>query len=143
MSEKKTLTTVLDVDMLKCIGLFENVTHARVKDAFYFKEILTFMVLEGDMFKALGKNLSNLKRLEQMLQKRIKIIEYNPDIIKFITNLLYPYKVAEIKQDEKIITITDPDMKTKGLIIGAKAQNLRAYESIVKKYFDIVEIKVS
>ncbi len=134
--------TVYDVEMIKLINLFENITHARVKDAFYLKEVLTFVVFEGDMFKALGKNLSNLHRVEGLLQRKIKIVEYHPDIVKFIANLLYPYKVQDIKQDGHIVTITDPDQKTKGLIIGARAQNLRAYEGIVKKYFDIEEIKV-
>jgi NusA-like KH domain protein len=134
--------TVYDVELIKIINLFENVTRARVKDAFYMKEILTFVVFEGDMFKALGKNLVNLHKIEDMLQRKVKIVEFNSDLIKFLSNLLYPYKVKEIIQEEKIVTVKDDDTKTKGLIIGAKAQNLRAYESIVKKYFDIEEIKV-
>lgn len=131
-----------DVELIKTINLFENVTKARVKDALYMKELLTFIVFEGDMFKALGKNLENLKRMESMLKRKIKIVEFNSDMIKFITNLLYPYKVDIITAEGKIVTIRDEDVKTKGLIIGAKAQNLRQYESIVKKYFDIEEIKV-
>lgn len=131
-----------DVELIKIINLFENVTKARVKDAFYMKDLLTFIVFEGDMFKALGKNLENLKRIESMLKRKIKIVEYNTEMVKFITNLLYPYKVDTITVDGKIVTITDEDTKTKGLIIGAKAQNLRQYETIVKKYFDIEEIKV-
>lgn len=131
-----------DVELIKTINLFESVTRARVKDALYMKELLTFIVFEGDMFKALGKNLENLKKMESMLKRKIKIVEFNSDMIKFITNLLYPYKVESITVDGKIVTIHDEDTKTKGLIIGAKAQNLRQYESIVKKYFDIEEIKV-
>jgi NusA-like KH domain protein len=134
--------TVYDVDMLQIINMFEDITHSRVKDAFYMKEVLTFIVFEGDMFKALGKNLSNLHRAEELMKRKIKIIEFNNDMIRFITNLLYPYKVASITLEDKIVTIKDDDMKTKGLIIGAKAQNLRQYEGIVKKYFDITEIKV-
>jgi NusA-like KH domain protein len=134
--------TVYDLDMIKIINLFEQVTHARVKEAFYMKEVLTFIVFEGDKFKALGKNLSNLHKIEQMLQKKIKIVEFDKDITKFITNLIYPYRVESIIFNDKIVTITDSDTKTKGLIIGAKAQNLRTYESVVKKYFDIEEIKV-
>ena len=139
---KNSTKTVYDMDMIKCMNFFENVTHARVKDAFYLKEVLTFVVFEGDMFKALGKNLQNLHHVERSLAKKVKIVEFNSDIIKFVANLLYPYKVADIQQNGKIITIADPDTKTKGLIIGARAQNLRIYEGIVKKYFDIEEIKV-
>jgi len=134
--------TVYDIELIKILNLFEQVTHARVKEAFYMKDVLVFIVFEGDKFKALGKNLSNLHKIEQMLSKKIKIVEFNSDIIKFITNLIYPFKVESIVQNDKIITITDSDMKTKGLLIGAKAQNLRMYESVVKKYFEIEEIKV-
>ena len=133
---------IYDVELIKTINLFENVTKARVKDALYMKELLTFIVFEGDMFRALGKNLENLKKMESMLKRKIKIVEFNNDMVKFITNLLYPYKVDSITVDGKIVTIKDEDTKTKGLIIGAKAQNLRQYERIVKKYFDIEEIRV-
>ncbi len=136
------LKTVYNVDMLQTIGMFEKFTHARVKDAFYIKETLTFIVMQGDKFKALGKELSNLKRMEQMLQKKIKIVEFDSDVVKFVSNLIHPFKVESIVHQEKTIVITDQDMKTKGLLIGAKAQNLRLYEGIVKKYFDIEEIRV-
>ena len=142
LKKGSAVKTVYDIDMIKIINLFEQVTHARVKEAFYMKDVLTFVVFEGDKFKALGKNLSNLHKIEQMLQKKVKVVEFNSDIIKFITNLIYPFKVESIVQTDKLVTISDSDMKTKGLLIGAKAQNLRMYESIVKKYFEIEEIKV-
>jgi NusA-like KH domain protein len=142
LQKGSSFKTVYDVDMLKIISMFENITRARVKDAFYIKEALTFVVFQGDKFKALGKNLSNLHRIEQMLQKKVKIVEFDSDIIKFITNLIYPFRVESIELNDKVITITDQDTKTKGLLIGAKAQNLRMYESIVKKYFEIEEIRV-
>ena len=135
--------TVIDMDMIKIINLFEQVTHARVKEAFYMKDVLTFLIFEGDKFKALGKNLANLHKIEQMLQKKVKIVEFDSDITKFITNLIYPYRVERIVLTDKIVTIEDSDTKTKGLIIGSKAQNLRMYESVVKKYFEIDEIKVT
>ncbi|MGV8141001.1 MAG: NusA-like transcription termination signal-binding factor [Candidatus Woesearchaeota archaeon] len=142
LKKGSAVKTVYDIDMIKIINLFEQVTHARVKEAFYMKDVLTFLVFEGDKFKALGKELSNLHKIEKMLQKKVKIVEFNSDLIKFITNLIYPYRVESIVFNDKIITITDSDMKTKGLLIGAKAQNLRMYESIVKKYFEVDEIKV-
>jgi NusA-like KH domain protein len=143
LKKGSAVKTVYDIDMIQTINLFEQVTHARVKEAFYMKDVLTFLVFEGDKFKALGKELSNLHKMEKMLQKKVKIVEFNSDIIKFITNLIYPYRVETITLNDKIVTITDSDTKTKGLLIGAKAQNLRMYESVVKKYFDVEEIKVT
>jgi hypothetical protein len=54
-----------------------------------------------------------------------------------------PLKVVEIVEGEGVITMTGSDQKTRGLMIGARAKNLRLYESIVQKYFpDIKELKV-
>jgi len=133
----------LDMEMIKFIALFEKITRAHVKDAFFNKERLVFVVLEGEMGKALGKKKANLYKIEKLLNRKIKIVEFNPNVLQFIVNLLYPLKVEDMKEEEGIITITGTDMQSKGLIIGARAQNLRNYESIVQKYFpDIKELKV-
>ncbi len=133
----------LDNDTLRLISLFEKITRARVKDCFEYKGKLTFIVEQGELGKALGKNKSNLVKIEKLLNRKVKIVSYHPDKLRFITNLLAPLKVLEIKEEEPgIITIKGPDAKTKGLMIGAKAQNLRATEEIVRKYFDCKEIKV-
>ena len=53
-----------------------------------------------------------------------------------------PLKVEDISEEEDIITITDPDKKKKGMIIGRDAINLRNNEKIVSRYFTVKEIKV-
>ncbi len=132
-----------DQDLIKLMGLFEKLTRTRVKETFMFKEKLTFMIDEGQLWKALGKNKANLIKLEKLFNKQIRIIEFNADKLKFIVNLIAPLKVVSIQEDENIVTIKGPDTKTKGLMIGSKAKNLRETEEIVKKYFsDLKEIKV-
>ncbi len=98
--------------------------------------------LKGQLGKAVGKKAANVKKLEKMLNRKIKILEFNPEIIVFIKNLIYPLKAKDIKKEDKTITIEGPDTRTKGLLIGKNAKNLRNTEKIVKKYFDIDEIKV-
>jgi transcription antitermination factor NusA-like protein len=77
-----------------------------------------------------------------MLKRKIKIVEFNPNRVQFITNYLAPLRIVYIKEDGDVITVTGDDTKTKGLIIGIKAQNLRNLEKIASKYFTIEEIKV-
>jgi N utilization substance protein A len=124
------------------MSLFENITHAKLKDCFFDREKLVFLVEQGEMGKALGRNKEHVMRLEKMLNRKIKIVEFNPARLQFITNYLAPLKILDIREDEDIVTVTGADTKTKGLIIGIKAQNLRNLEKIVSKYFQIKEIKV-
>jgi N utilization substance protein A len=132
----------VDMETLRLIALFEQVTGARVKDCVTYKERLTFIVEEGQLWRALGKERANLLKLERLLNQRVKIVEFNPDKIQFIVNLIHPLRPLDMREEDGIVTIKGSDTKTKGLMIGARAQNLRATEAIVRQYFDCKEIKV-
>lgn len=132
-----------DIDAMKIMSMFESMTGAKLKDCINSEDAIIFIVEEGEIGKAIGKKGMNVRRLENSLKKKIKISEYNENIAKFIESLVYPAKVREIKQEEKIVTITAADSQSRGLIIGRAASILRNYESIVKRYFDIEEIKVA
>ena len=131
-----------DTDMLKFMGLFENITRSKLKDCFFDREKLVFIVDKGEMGKALGKNKMNIVKLEKMLKRKIKIVEFDENRIQFITNYLAPLRITDIKEEGEVVTVTGADTKTKGLIIGIKAQNLRNLEKVISKYFTIEEIKV-
>ncbi len=131
-----------DTEMIKFMSLFESVTHAQLKDCFFDREKLVFIVEQGEMGKALGKNKANIVKLEKMLKRKIKIVEFNPNRLQFITNYLAPLKIIDIKEEDDVVTVAGDDTKTKGLIIGIKAQNLRNLEKTLSKYFTIQEIKV-
>lgn len=144
MKEKQ----VLNNETIKRISLFEKITRAAVKDSFTDKfGTIYFVVNPGNIKKALGKDISNVKKIENLLKSKLRIIEYNQDIIRFIKNLIFPIKIAEINLEEsddgKLLTIVAKDIKSRGYLIGKNAQNLRNYEFIANKYFNIKEIKVT
>jgi NusA-like KH domain protein len=143
MTGTGAVSRTYDIALLQLMGLFERVTHAKVKDVLYFKEMPTFIVEEGQLMRALGPHNLNVAKLEKMLGKRVKIVEFRQNVTEFVRNLLIPYRTTLINQEGSVIYIEGQDTKTNGLIIGARAQNLRAYESIVQRYFpEITEMKV-
>ena len=77
-----------------------------------------------------------------MLKKKIKVVEFNSDVLQFIKNLLYPLQTTNIENNDGSVAITGPDTKTKALIIGRDKQNLNNLIAIVKRYFDVKDIKV-
>ncbi len=132
-----------DAELLNLMSLFEKITSARLKDCFFYKDKIVFVVQPGEMGRALGKQKSNIERVEKAVNRKIKIVEFSPDKLTFIRNLMFPLKIVDMQEEGEIVTIKGPDAKTRGLMIGARAQNLRNYEEIVRKYFDLKEIKVT
>ena len=132
-----------DANSMKLMSMFESITLARVKDCFENKGQLVFVVEEGDIGKALGKKASNVKRIEDMLKKRIRIIEFSSEITKFVRNVIMPNKAEDITYTDGTITITPTDPKSRGFLIGRAAEILRNNEEIVKRYYsELKEIKV-
>ena len=132
----------LTLDSINNINIFENLTGAKVKDCFSENGKLVFLVEEGNVKLAIGKNGSNVKRVSKVLKKDIKIIAFSAEVCKFVSNLIYPNKADEINLEGKIVTITVSDNVIKGRIFGRSRENLKRINSVVKNYFDVEDVKV-
>ena len=134
---------IFDSEAMKVMSLFETLTQAKLKDCILEHDHVIFIVQENEIGKAIGKQGSNVKRLEKALNRKIKIVEFNSQLLNFIKSLVYPARIADIQEQDGIVTIQAPDMKTRGLLIGRNASNLRNYEKIAQRYFPALnEIKV-
>lgn len=146
------MNQTLNTESLMQISLFEKITKAKVKDCFEdsFKQ-LTFCVMPGQIFKAIGKKAEMIKRLDKLFKRKLRVVEYDEKVDKFISNLCHPNKIVKVEYSEqklwdetkRIAVITPENIKSRGYLIGKDAANLRNMESIVKRYFQIDEIKVS
>ena len=132
-----------DVNLLGLMSTFEKITRAKLVDCFIDdNELLTFIVEKNNLRRAVGKNGSTVKKLERLMKRKIKVVENSSEILRFIQNYIYPLKVDDIRQEDTIVVMTSQDTKTKGLLIGRQAKNLRNLEKVVKRYFEVEEIKV-
>ena len=131
----------LDSDLIKLITLFESMTGAKVKDCIA-NEKLVFVIEEGEMGKAIGKNGVNIKRMENMTKKKIKVVEFGSNVLQFVKIFVHPIEVLNIEEENGVVTIHGKDTGTKAMLIGRERQNINYLSDIVKRYFDVKEIRV-
>jgi len=127
---------------MKFMSMFETITHVQAKDCIIDEQQILFIVPEQQIGKAIGKHGVNVKELERILKKKIKIIEFDSEALNFVRNVIFPLRLRDCHHERGIITLSAEDSKTRGILIGRAASNLRATENIVKRYFPIEEIKV-
>ena len=133
---------VFDINVLNIMKSFDNIAHAKLKDCIAEEDKIIFIVAENELSKAIGKNAANVKRLAEFLKKKIKIVEFSPDLMKLVKNFIHPWKADNIYEEGGIVVIESSDPKVKGLLIGRAAQNLRKLEEYIRRYIDVKEIKV-
>lgn len=126
-----------DMQTIGLINLFERITRASVKDCFSIDSTLVFVVRQGDIGRAVGKQGSNLQKLTRIMKKPVKIIQFNEDPSKFALNLLFPIKPVEVRQDDDKIIIKAKDTAQKGKIFGREKTNLKRMQDIMDKYFPV------
>ena len=99
--------------------------------------MLIFCVPKNFVMKAVGEDAKNLKKMNEILGKRISVIP-NPrgifDAKQFIENIVKPvtFKDLEIKDNEIILTAGS---QSKAALIGRNKRRLLEMQRIVKDYF--------
>jgi len=129
------------METMKFSTLFETLTQTRLKDCFKEKEGIVFVVQPGYMAKAIGKYGINVKKMQGIIKKDVRLIEFNPEVKIFIKNMLSVENV-QISEDGEDIVIECQDARTKGQVFGREKERLKSMIAIVKRYFKINDIRV-
>ncbi len=133
---------VYDTKLIQLMNLFENLSGVKVKDAFLRNSSINLIVNKGDLWKAVGKNGNNIKRIENIIKKKLRVIEFEEDICKFTANFIYPIKAEKIELEDKVVKIHVQGVGAKGLLIGRESKNLKELKAVLSRYFDIEDVKI-
>ena len=129
-----------DSELMKLMIYFESLTGSKVKDCISDDKII-FIIEEGSMGKAIGKNGANIKKIEARLRKRIKLVEFVNDPARFVKNFLGPIDVSCSSEDGAVV-VQCRDSNSRAMVIGRERKNLKNLLEITKRYFDVKDIKV-
>jgi len=139
----------LTMDQMRKISLFQNITKVTPRDCIddEKQDRLIFVVNEGKMGLAIGKNGSNIKSLQNLLKRNIELVEYFNDPIKFLKNLLNAKLINEVKISTRVdgspqaIVLVNPN--NKGLVVGRAGRNAEKARLLAKRYFDIPSVVIN
>lgn len=132
----------LSLDDIGYISLFENTTHAKVKDCFLNekKDKITFVVNEGQAGIAIGKGGANIKNLENKLKKKIEVIEFSEDPLKFVTNIFRPIKVSNSYVSEKSSGEKILHASLSKDNIGMMKAKMKKVKDLLAKYYQFSDV---
>jgi len=122
---------------LRYLNLFAKVTGVETRYIFNYNNMLIFCVPKKMISKALGRNLENLKKINEILGKRIRIIALPKninDVKEFISQIVSPINFNEviIKDNEIILTA---GKNNKAYLIGRDKKLLIEMKGIIKNFF--------
>lgn len=136
------MSLTLNTESIRLITLFENLTGTVVKDCIVddLNNTVYFVIEEGKMGIAIGKNGGSIKNAENLIKKTIKIFEFSGDLNCFIKNLIPQAYEVKIKNEEGIMVEVKVDKTDKAIVIGREGKNLKLYRELLERNHGIKQL---
>jgi N utilization substance protein A len=101
-------------------------------------ERVIYIIRQGDMGFAIGKKGENIRRMQNVLGKRIEMVEYSGDRDEFIANIFRPVPIARIEKGRESGNLVVYLMKQSdlGTAIGKKGANIEKARLLVRKFWN-------
>jgi len=139
----------LTTDQMRMMSLFQNVTGATARDCIddEKQDRVIFVVNTGKMGLAIGKGGVHIKSLQNIIKRNVELVEYDEDPAKFLSSLLNPKLVSEVKINtrpdgsKQAIVVVDP--RKKGIVVGREGRNAEKARLLAKRYFNISNVLIN
>ncbi|MFH0923061.1 MAG: NusA-like transcription termination signal-binding factor [Candidatus Micrarchaeota archaeon] len=135
------MNSTLSNEELQLIQILEQNTGAQALDVMNEEDCVTFIVKNGDLGRAIGKDGANITRLKKNMGKNVELVEYSEERKTFLENLFKPAKIQEFRFEENGM-ILRVDTKDKGLAIGRGGSRIKRARELMKRHFGIQELKI-
>jgi len=98
-----------------------------------------YVIRQGDMGLAIGKKGENIKRLQNVLGKRIEMVEYADSSDAFIVNIFKPAEIVTIERapENGPVNVRAKQRSDLGIAIGKAGCNIEKARILCKRFFGI------
>ena len=131
----------------RLLALFEEVTDATVRDCVVDDEHdrVVFVVAAGEMGQAIGAGGENVKRVEDRLDREVKLVEDAATPEDFVANALAPAAVynVTISENDDTVAYAEVDQHDTGVAIGKDGKNIAAARTLAARHFDVDDIELA
>ncbi len=131
------MVRTIDMQHMRYLNLFGKITKVNTRFCFNYNNAIMFGVPRRFVLKSIGQNAENLKKINHILGKRIKVVAIPngvEDAKYFIKNIVSPveFKNLEVKEHEMILTAGS---QSKAALIGRNKRRLHEMQKIVHDFF--------
>ncbi len=132
------MTSTINMQDIRYLNLFEKMTRVQTRYCFKYNEFIIFCVPKHLVSAAIGEQGMNIKRMSEILRRRIKVIP-TPDGVahlrQFIEAIISPLRFKDLSVNDNEIILT-AGSQSKAALIGRNKRRLLEMQKIMKDYFN-------
>lgn len=133
---------------IRYLNLFGKISRISPKHCFTYNNVLIFVVPKPMVAKAIGKENENLRKVSEILHRRIRIVgepfgKGPSDIKQFISTIVSPVEFTELEISNSEVTITAGGRENKARLIGRQRIRQKELQDILEQYFGIKALRIA
>ena len=129
---------------MRYINLLDRTSRVKTRKCFAYNNIVFFAVPRAMVSRAIGPDATNVKRIQENIGKRIKIISEArgvEDAKRFVEDVVNPVKFKSLEVRDNGIIITAGGTQNKAALLGRNKRRLIELNQILKDTFGM-ELRV-
>ena len=131
------MESTINMQDMRYLNLFEKLTRVQTRFCFKYNEFIIFCVPKNLVSSAIGPNGANVKRMAEILGRKIKVIPAPGGIYhakQFIEAIVSPVRFKDINITDNEI-ILNAGSQSKAALIGRNKRRFLEMQKIVSDYF--------
>ncbi len=131
--------TVLDLQTIRYINLLDSMSRVKTSKCFTYNNTIFFAVPRDMISRAIGPNASNIHKIQEKLDKRVKIIAEangNEDAERFIKDIVAPVRFGSSEIVNGVFILT-AGSQSKAALIGRNRRREAELQHIIKDTFNL------
>lgn len=137
-------TVTYDTENIRAMNLFESITGVEVRDVILKEDEAYFVVPDGKAGMAIGKGGKVVNKVQNKLDKDVKIYEYSDNLGKFLNNLV-PADLRGVdiddEGDNKTVEIS-VSRDNKGRVVGKNGNKIDSIREVLERTHGVDEVTV-
>jgi transcription termination/antitermination protein NusA len=139
----------LSSDQLSLMSMFQGMTGATARDVVVDekRDRVIFIIAQGQMGLAIGKDGASVKKIERAVHKSVEVVEWADDVEGLIRNTLGAKYVQEIRVNDKLDgtkgIVVVVDSRKKGAVLGLGGKNAERVRLLARRYFDVSNVQIT
>lgn len=136
-------------DELSLMSMFQGLTGATARDCVVDekRDRVIFVVSQGQMGLAIGKEGASVKKIERAVRRPVEVVEWADDVEGLVKNSLGAKFVQEVRMSDRLDgtkgVVVVVDSKKKGAVLGLGGKNAEKVRLLAKRYFDISNVQIT
>ena len=131
------MINTINMQDMRYLNLFAKTTGVSTRFCFRYNDFIIFSVPKELVSKAIGESGRNIKKLNEILGKKIKVVsapKENRDVRKFVEDVISPVMFKDFEMNPREIIIT-AGSQNKAALLGRNKRRLLELQKIAKDFF--------